>query len=62
MRIPVKVIVIALIAAAAPSGWTQSSLLRDPRKTIMVNGDAMVYARPDKVVIRAGVSVTFEIK
>jgi uncharacterized protein YggE len=56
MRIAFFAFLLTVVHNAA--GWGQQPLLYDDRPKITVSGDAVIYARPDSVVISFGVETS----
>jgi uncharacterized protein YggE len=55
-----KTIILALFMAAISSapGWGQQTYLYDDRPKITVGGEAVVYVKPDKIIISFGIETS----
>ena len=55
-----KTIILALFLAAVSSapGWGQQTYLYDDRPKITVGGEAVVYVKPDKIIISFGIETS----
>jgi uncharacterized protein YggE len=55
MKAKVSVTLAMLMFIVAPAIRGQQALVNDGRSKISVNGEAMVYARPDKIIFALGI-------